>query len=69
VVPDVSGVYLDPSETVMGPGYGYTGHSSYTVFDCTEKLPPYDEGFKRGLVLPPPEALKRVEEKWKSYGF
>jgi UbiD family decarboxylase len=69
VIPDVSGVYLDPSETVMGPGYGYTGHSSYTVFDCTEKLPPYDEGFKRGLILPPPEAVKRVEEKWKSYGF
>ena len=69
VIPDVPGIYLDPSETLIGPGYGYSGLSSYGVFDCTEKLPPYDEGFKRGVVLPPREALDRVEQNWTKYGF
>jgi 3-polyprenyl-4-hydroxybenzoate decarboxylase len=69
VVTEVPGQYLDPSETTIGPGFGYTGHSSYTVFNCTEKLQPYDEGYRRGVVLPPPEALKRVDGSWAKYGF
>jgi len=69
VAPEVPGIYLDPSETLIGYGHGYAGLSSYTVFNCTEKLPPYDEGYKRGLALPSRDALDRTEKNWSKYGF
>jgi UbiD family decarboxylase len=69
LIPETMGILIDPSETVIGPGTGYSGLSSFAAFICLEKLPPYDEGFKRGLALPPEEALKRVGENWTKYGF
>lgn len=67
MVPETAGILLDPSETVIGPGFGYSGLSSFGVFNCLEKLPPYNEGFKRGLATPPIEASKRVDENWSKY--
>lgn len=69
MIPETVGLLLDPSETVIGPGFGYSRLSSYGVFNCLEKLPPYDEGFRRGLATPPKESQQRVEEKWSKYGF
>lgn len=69
IVEGTSGIYLDPSEPWVGHGGKYSGHSSYAIYDCTEKLPPYDEGYRRGVALPPPDATERVESNWQSYGF
>ncbi|MDY6912824.1 MAG: UbiD family decarboxylase, partial [Chloroflexota bacterium] len=68
-IEETSGVLLDPSETLIGPGFGYTGHSSLGIFDCTEKLTPYDEGYQRGVVLPPHDAIQKIEANWSKYGF
>jgi hypothetical protein len=62
-------MFLDPSETVIGHGTSYSGYSSFAAFSCLDKLPPYDEGFKRGLAVPPEEAVKRVNANWTKYGF
>ena len=69
VVEDVPGILLDPSELCVGHGGKYSGHSSYAIFNCTDKLPPYDEGFQRGLAKPDAEAIERVESNWLTYGF
>ena len=69
VVQDVPGIYLDPSEPWVGHGSKYSGHSSYAIFDCTEKMPPYDEGYQRGLAMPEAEAIERVENNWLTFGF
>ena len=66
VVPDFPGTILDPSEAYLGKGPGIT---SYAVFDCTEKLAPYDEAYKRGVAQPQERYRKLVEEKWGLYGF
>ena len=69
VIDETPGHLLDPSSTLIGPGYSYTGLGSYGVMDCTEKLEPYDEGYRRGVALPPKEAIRKVEENWTKYGF
>ncbi len=69
VIPGAAGSFLDPSEPWLnwsGDGYGYT---SYTIFDCTEKLPPYDIGYRRGLAQPDAEVWKRIDKEWDSGGF
>jgi UbiD family decarboxylase len=66
VIPDFPGTILDPSEPYLGKGPGTT---SYTVFDCTEKPPPYDEAYKRGVAQPTETFRKMVDEKWGQYGF
>ena len=66
VIPDFIGTVLDPSELYLGKGPGIT---SYTVFDCTEKPPPYNEAYKRGVAQPKAKYRKKVEEKWSAYGF
>lgn len=66
VIPDFVGTFLDPSELYLGKGPGVT---SYTVLDCTEKAPPYDEPYKRGIAQPRAQYRAIVEEKWKTYGF
>jgi len=66
VIPDFPGTLLDPSEPYLGKGPGVT---SYTVFDCTEKPPPYDEPYKRGVAQPHERFRKLVDEKWSRYGF
>jgi len=66
VIPDFPGTMLDPSEPYLGKGPGIT---SYTVFDCTEKPPPYNEAYKRGVAQPTDAFRKMVDEKWAHYGF
>ena len=66
VVPEIAGTILDPSEAYLGKGPGIT---SYSVFDCTEKPPPYNEAYKRGVAQPTHSFRKIVEEKWVKYGF
>jgi UbiD family decarboxylase len=66
VIPDFPGTMLDPSEPYLGKGPGIT---SYTVFDCTEKPPPYDEAYKRGVAQPHEKFRRMVDEKWALYGF
>ncbi|MBW2589372.1 MAG: UbiD family decarboxylase [Deltaproteobacteria bacterium] len=66
VIPEFAGTYLDPSELYLGKGPGVT---SYTVFDCTEKPPPYDESYKRGVAQPEERFRRMVGEKWDKYGF
>jgi UbiD family decarboxylase len=67
VIPNITGADLDPSEASLGKG---PGHTSYTIFDCTEPLYPYDEAYRRGLAKPAAdEIVKRVAEKWTDYGF
>jgi UbiD family decarboxylase len=66
VIPEFTGCFLDPSEPYLGKGPGVT---SYAVFDCTEKPPPYDEAYKRGVAQPNETFRKIVAEKWTKYGF
>ncbi len=69
VIPGAAGSFLDPSEPWLdwlGGGYG---HTSYSIFDCTEKMPPYDVGYRRGLGRPDAEVWKRIEKEWGSTGF
>ena len=66
VIDGAPGCILDPSEPWIQRGVGYT---SITLLDCTEKLPPYDEPYKRGLSIPPLDAIRRVDERWRDYGF
>lgn len=69
VLGDMPGVFLDPSEMWVGHGGKYSGHTSVGIFNCTEKLAPYDEGYRRGLALPPQKAVKITEQNWMKYGF
>ncbi|HVO65986.1 MAG TPA: UbiD family decarboxylase [Syntrophales bacterium] len=69
IIDETTGHLLDPSSTLVGPGYGYSGLGSYGIMDCTEKLAPYDEGYRRGVALPSQEAIRKVEENWVKYGF
>ncbi|HDG98019.1 MAG TPA: UbiD family decarboxylase [Desulfobacterales bacterium] len=69
VVTDVPGIFLDPSEPWVGHGGTYSGHSSFGIFNCTEKLAPYDEGYKRGVALPPPYSLEKIEKNISKYGL
>jgi len=66
VIPDFPGNFLDPSEPFLGKGPGVT---SYTVLDCTEKPPPYDEAYKRGVAQPGEIFRKKADENWSNYGF
>lgn len=65
-VPEFPGNFLDPSEPWLGKGPGLT---TYTVLDCTEKPPPYDEAYKRGVAQPHERYRQMVEDKWNLYGF
>jgi UbiD family decarboxylase len=69
VVPDMPGLFLDPSEMWVGHGGKYSGHTSLGIFDCTEKPAPYNEGYRRGLCLPSRESNKRIGNDWAKYGF
>jgi len=71
VVKDTMGVNLDPSELWMGGELGFTtpGHSSFAIYDCTEKMAPYDEGYKRGRALPPQRMMDKALANWEKYGF
>ncbi len=69
VLEDMPGVYLDPSEMWVGHGGKYSGHTSVGIFICTEKPAPYDEGYRRGLVLPPKECEERIGQNWAKYGL
>lgn len=71
VISDTMGVNLDPSELWMGGGLGINGpgHSSFAIYDCTEKPAPYDEGYKRGRALPPADVMEKVLKNWEKYGF
>ena len=66
VIPGTPGTFLDPSELWLGMGPGY---SSYTIFDCTEKLPPYDESYQRGLAAPAVEEMERIAREWGANGY
>jgi UbiD family decarboxylase len=69
VLEDMPGVYLDPSEMWVGHGGKYSGHTSVGIFICTEKPAPYDEGYRRGLALPPKECEERIGQNWAKYGL
>ena len=69
VITDLPGIFLDPSEVWVGHGGTYSGHSSFAIYNCTEKLAPYDEGYKRGLALPPSHSLEKLEKNRSKYGF
>lgn len=66
VIPGAPGSFLDPSEFWLGMGPGYT---SFTIFECTEKLPPYDTGYRRGLAKPKAEVWERIMREWTVNGF
>ena len=51
IVEPLPGCFLDPSEPSV-TGTGAPGLTSFTVFDLTEALSPYNEGYKRGKAEP-----------------
>jgi len=69
VLKDMPGLIVDPSEAVIGPGYTSVGRTSVGIYNCTEKAPPYHEGFKRGLATPPKKATEKVNRNLTKYGF
>ncbi len=66
VIPGAPGNFLDPSEPWLGMGPGFT---SYTIFECTEKMPPYDGGYRRGLAKPAADVWERIAREWTASGF
>lgn len=66
VIPGSPGNFLDPSEPWLGLGPGFT---SYTIFECTEKLPPHDIGYRRGLARPAADVWERIMGEWTGNGF
>lgn len=66
VVPGYTGNFLDPSEAYGGLGPGY---NAFTIFDCTEKLPPYDLSYRRGLARPAESVFQRIQKEWGPKGF
>lgn len=65
IIPRTQGNSLDPSEPWAG-GWSIT---DFMIVDLTEPPAPYDEGYKRGVALPPKYATEKVLANWKSYGF
>ncbi len=65
IIPRTLGHTLDASE----PWAGQWGWMDFMVLDCTEPPPPYDEGYKRGLAVPPKEVMEKVKDNWSEYGF
>ena len=63
IIPNVSGVRLDPSE----PYGGEEGISCKIIFDCTEPFPPMHAPYMRGVARPTEETKKQVLEKWDQY--
>lgn len=51
------GDQLNPVE----PWVGQIGWTDYCIFDLTEKMPPYDECYKRGKAIPGKFSLERLE--------
>jgi len=66
VVPGFTGNFLDPSEPSGGMGPGY---NAYTIFDCTEALPPYDLAYKRGMAQPSGAVMQNVTREWGANGY
>lgn len=71
-IPNTLGILLDPSERrSLGTDVKEVWDSltCRTIFDCTEPLPPFDEGYKRGVVDQPKEVKERVLSRWKELGL
>ena len=72
-IPNVQGLFLDPSErpSIAGDLREVVGGSltCKAVFDLTQPLPPYDEGYRRGVVDQPEEVKERVLKRWKELGL
>ncbi len=68
IVPRSTGTFLDPSEPWSGRA-GRWGWEDFSILDCTEKVAPWDEGYKRGKAVPPSWAEEKVNKKWVQYGF
>ncbi len=71
-VPNVQGLFLDPSERPLVGGEVREVVGSLTcktVFDCTKPMPPLDEGYRRGVVDQPDEVKERVLARWKELGL
>jgi UbiD family decarboxylase len=66
IVKGYTGNFLDPSEPWGGLGPGY---NAYTIFDCTEKMPPYDLSYRRGLARPSEEVFQNIVKEWGPNGF
>lgn len=71
VIPDTLGVLLDPSEVRLRAGevQELVSLTCRTIFDCTQPHPPFDEGYKRGVVDQPAEVKERVMKRWKELGL
>lgn len=72
VIPETLGVLLDPSERSSLKGEVrevWDSVTCRTILDCTQPLPPFDEGYKRGVVDQPEEVKKRVLSRWKKLGL
>jgi UbiD family decarboxylase len=63
LVPNVSGVRLDPSE----PHGGEEGISCKMIMDCTEPFPPMHAPYMRGVARPTAETMEAVEKNWDEY--
>lgn len=63
IIPNVSGVRLDPSE----PYGGEEGISCKLIMDCTEPFPPMHAPYMRGVALPSAETMEMVEKRWDEY--
>lgn len=71
-VPNVQGLFLDPSEQPLVGGEVREVLGSLTcktIFDCTQPLPPKDEAYRRGVVDQPKEVKERVLARWKELGL
>lgn len=63
LIPNVSGVRLDPSE----PYGGEEGISCKLIIDCMEPYPPMHAPYMRGVARPDPETIEEVEKNWDEY--
>ncbi|MEW6265107.1 MAG: UbiD family decarboxylase [Thermodesulfobacteriota bacterium] len=63
IIPNVSGVRLDPSE----PHGGEEGLSCKMIMDCTEPFPPLHAPYMRGQAVPDPATVEKVAKKWSEY--
>ncbi|TDA65513.1 MAG: UbiD family decarboxylase [Clostridia bacterium] len=59
VIPGALGSTCNAAEFYAGG----IGRYDYYVMDLTEKMPPWDEGYKRGKAIPGKGALARVEKE------
>jgi UbiD family decarboxylase len=70
IVSGLPGNFLDPSEPWVSVDLGSPqGYTSAAFFDCTTKPPPYDEAYRRGVIIPPSETIEKVKSRWNEYGF